>query len=181
MKTFVLTIPRLKDRLDAFAEAWQGLDYDVFYGVDYLTLPHCGQPKLFFNIVNFLGHVNLWQHCLTFPDDSFLIIEDDQRPQVPVVKILWLIEEAKKHFWFEVLKLHSLDSVANWIGYLDDKYKLVRPLNFISCGCYYLTRPIAEHLLKNLWLCNTDKFVDLMSYNVCILPSPVKPVGVISR
>lgn len=98
-KIYILTLPRLKDRIAYFTRDLQGLNYEVFYGVDkeevslaalkeqgiYNTAAYSGvyKKRAEMNMGMLccsLGHVKIYESIIAHNYQRVLILEDDAFP-----------------------------------------------------------------------------------------------------
>lgn len=180
MKTFVLTIPRLKDRFDKFQERWKGLDYEVFQGIDCVDSPlwlsKTPNKQQAYFVSNLYATVSTWrlmEHCLNFNDEYFWLMEDDAFPCFALPDILQLIEQAKTACQWEVLKLFSLDVDEEKVAVLNKRFSIFRPKDFVSTVSWVVKRDVLIRLIKNTWLTSIDRYVWAMAQNLAIKPNCV--------
>jgi len=93
--SYVLTIPRLKDRQESIIERWGGkLDINFFYGVDYkdspldmsLTYTRRILPHLYIGTSHYMLYKHLLEHGGQGP---WIILEDDAHPTEHWESINW--------------------------------------------------------------------------------------------
>lgn len=181
MKTFVLSIPRLKDRLEGFKASWQGLDYEIFNGLDCQDFPNVvpfknplnkRQAYLRTNTFASLSAFQMLEYAVNTNEEWFWFMEDDARRNAPIPTILNLIEEAKGFEW-DVLKLFSEEAARTLQTFKDPTYTLVKPKNFVSTVSWVCNRKTLEKIIIDPSIASIDYYIWGVVNNVAIKPNLV--------
>lgn len=155
-KCYCVTLPRLRERREAFVDAWD-FPVEFFDGVDYLEGDLLGiarsegleirKPQFKPTLAIGLSHRLLWRHVLEVGDDCVTIFEDDARPTGEP----WLVGSGDVYRWFF--------GDPAWVG----------------TACYTATRTGVSYLLSGREAKSPDRiiwdagfFVTGKSFPVCV-------------
>ncbi|MDF2189624.1 glycosyltransferase family 25 protein [Paraflavitalea sp. CAU 1676] len=156
-KIYILTLERLTDRIALFKQELEGLNYEVFYGVDKETISlQSMKADGIYNDVAYrniyskradmsagmfccsLGHVKMYESILAHGYDRVLILEDDAFPVNENLSLFPAITEALPNDW-EVFYLgYEGNETFGW----QQKIKRLLYMSFPSHASLHLSRKI---------------------------------------
>lgn len=171
-KIYILTLPRLKDRIDLFTQELRGLNYEVFYGVDkeetnlaslkqqgiYNTTAYTDiykkQPDMNPGMLCCsLGHVKMYESIIAHQYSKVLILEDDAFPLPNNLPLFSRMVEELPDNW-EVFYLgYEGKEIYGWKQKVKRMYYIAFPFHTtyrLSRAIYanYYPRPISKHMAR---------------------------------
>lgn len=117
-KIWVLTLPRLKDRMNSIRTRLQGLDYEFFYGIDKETLDYAPMEQLgWYSQKRYqqyyrkppvmskgmlscsLGHLRMYEAIIRNGYKRTLILEDDALPVIQYLALFPSVMQSVPEDW----------------------------------------------------------------------------------
>lgn len=147
-KIYILTLPRLTDRIDSFTRELEGLNYEIFYGVDKETVDFTDlkergiyDPEAYKGIYRkrhemsmgmlccSLGHVKIYESIIIHNYKRVLILEDDAFPVLENLARFPAISAAMPSDW-EVFYLgYERNETYGWKQQLKQAMYMVFPFH----------------------------------------------------
>lgn len=171
-KIYILTLPRLKDRIDLFTRELKGLNYEIFYGIDkeeismevmkqqgiYDSAAYNGIYKkpLDMNpgmLCCSLGHVKIYESIIAHQYSRVLILEDDVFPLSENLPLFPQLTAELPHDW-EVFYLgYEGNELFGWKQTVKRMYYMTFPFHTslrLSRTIFsnYYPRPLSTHIAR---------------------------------
>jgi glycosyl transferase family 25 len=171
-KIYILTLPRLQDRIEAFTRELDGLNYEIFYGIDkeQVTLDALKQQGIYSTaaytdfykrqpdmatgmLCCSLGHVKIYESIIANQYERVLILEDDA---FPLPENLPLFSQMMKELpanW-EVFYLgYENNEVFGWKQTVKRMYYLTFPFHTSlrlsrTIFANYYPKPLSTHVAR---------------------------------
>jgi glycosyl transferase, family 25 len=171
-KIFILTLPRLKDRIDNFTRELQGLNYEIFYGVDKeeISMESMKQKGIYDSaaytsiykkqadmnpgmLCCSLGHVKIYESIIANKYNRVLILEDDVFPLSENLPLFPQLTAELPEDW-EVFYLgYEGNEIFGWKQTVKRLYYLTFPFHTslrLSRAIFsnYYPRPLSKYIAR---------------------------------